>query len=173
MKLLSKASDIFDRTIGFLAFLGAVVIIFMTILVCWDVLGRFFLGHGLGWTMEVVEYSLLWFTLLATAWVLKGEKHVKIDIVLTRLKPRTQALLNTITSLLTSIACLLVTWYSAQVTWAFFQSGERLPTIMMPPKFVPYLIIPVGFAFLFVQFLRRAWGYLKIWRASPNRELRL
>ena len=170
MKLLSKVSGIFDRTLGLLAFLGAAVIIFMTAVVCWDVASRFFLGHGLGWTLEVVEYGLLWFTLLATAWVLKKERHVRIDILLTRLNQKPQALLNIITSILTAGACLVVVWYSAEVTWEFFQTGERLPSLVMPPKFLPYLIIPVGFAFLFVQFLRRAYGYLGIWRASPDRE---
>lgn len=165
MKFLPKASGIFDRTIGLLAFLGAAVIILMTAIVCWDVVSRRFLGHGLGWALEVVEYSLLWFTLLATAWVLKGERHVKIDIVLTRFSPKTQALLNIITSTLTAIACLAITWYGAEVTWEFFQTGELLPTQMMPPKFLPYLIIPVGFVFLFVQFSRRAYGYLRSWRA--------
>lgn len=170
MKLLSKASGIFDRSIGFLAFLGAAVIISMTVIVCWDVISRFFLGRGLGWALEVVEYGLLWFTLLATAWVLKGERHVKIDILLTRLNPKNQALLNSITSILTAVACLAVAWYGAEVTLEFFHTGELLPTEVMPPKFLPYLIIPVGFAFLFAQFLRRAFRYLEIWRALPNRE---
>ena len=172
MKILSKASGIFDRTIGILAFLGAAVIIFMTGVVCWDVASRFFLGRGMGWTLEVVEYGLLWFTLLATAWVLKKERHVKIDILLTRLKPKTQALLNIITSTLTAVACLFIVWYGSEVTWEYLQTGERLPSLVMPPKFLPYLIIPVGFAFLFVQFLRRAYGYLGSWRASPKGEPR-
>jgi C4-dicarboxylate transporter DctQ subunit len=170
MKLLSKASGIFDRTVGLLAFLGAAVIIFVTIVVCWDVTSRFFLGHGLGWALEVAEYSLLWFTLLAAAWVLKGERHVKIDMLLMRLHPKTQALLNIITSVLTAVACLVVTWYGATTTWEFFQTGEHLPSEVMPPKFLPYLIIPIGFAFLFVQFLRRAYGYLRGWKVSLNRE---
>jgi len=168
MKFLSKASGIFDRIIGLLASLGAAVIIFMTIIVCWDVASRFFVGSGMGWTLEVVEYGLLWFTLLATAWVLKKERHVKIDILLTRFSPKTQALLNIITSTLTAVACLFIVWYGAEVTWEFFQTGELLPSLVMPPKFLPYLIIPIGFAFLFVQFARRAYGYLGSWRASPK-----
>ena len=172
MKLLPKVSGIFDRTIGLLALLGAAVIIFMTAVVCWDVASRQFWGRGLGWTLEVVEYGLLWFTLLATAWVLKRERHVRIDILLTRLNPKPQALLNIITSILTACACLVIVWYGTEVTWEFFQTGERLPSLVMPPKFLPYLIIPVGFAFLFVQFLRRAYGYLGSWRASPDREQR-
>jgi len=170
VKFISKTSGIFDRIIGLLASLGAAVIIFMTVIVCWDVTSRFFLGSGMGWTLEVVEYGLLWFTLLATAWVLKRERHVKIDIVLTRFSPKTQAFLNIITSFLTAVACLVVAWYGAEVTWEFFQTGELLPSLVMPPKFLPYLIIPVGFAVLFLQFVRRAYGYLGGWRALPKRE---
>jgi TRAP-type C4-dicarboxylate transport system permease small subunit len=167
MNLHAKLSRFFDRATGLLAALAAVVIFFMTGIVCWDVASRFFLGYGLGWTLEVVEYGMLWFTLLASAWVLKRERHVKIDIVLLRLNPRAQGLVNIITSILAAVACLVVTVVSADLTIEYVQTGERLPTQMMPPKFLPYLVIPVGFAFLFVQFARRAYGYWK-----PLKELR-
>ena len=151
-----------DRAIGLLAALGAVVVVLMTGIVCWDVASRFFLGYGLGWTLEVVEYGMLWFTLLASAWVLKGERHVKIDILLLRLNPRSQVLVNIVTSILAAVGCLIVTAASADLTIEYVQTGERLPTELMPPKFLPYLIIPLGFAFLFIQFARRAYSYWKI-----------
>jgi len=162
MNFYTKLSRLFDRAIDLLAALGAVVIILMTGVVCWDVASRFFLGYGLGWTLEVVEYGMLWFTLLASAWVLKGERHVKIDILLLRLNPSGQVLLNMVTSILAAVACLVVAAASADLTIEYMQTGERLPTEMMPHKFLPYLIIPLGFAFLFIQFARRAYGYGKI-----------
>ena len=169
MKLLSKAAAVFDRIIGALAFLGAAVIVLITLIVCWDNSARFLTGHGLRWSLEIVEYALLWFTLLGTAWLLKWERHVKIDIVLVRFNPKTQAVLNIVTSVLTAIACLIVTWYGAELISEFIQSCELLPTEMMPPKYLPYLIIPIGFVLLFVQFLRRAYGYLGNWRAPSKK----
>jgi len=165
MSLMDRFSGLFDRTIGFLAALGAAVIISITLIVCWDVVMRYFFGSGERWALEIVEYGLLWFTLLASAWVLKGEKHVNVDIILLLLNHRKRALLNIITSILASAACLIVVWYGAAVVSDYIQTGERLPTEMGPLKFLPYLIIPVGFAFLFVQFIRRTYAYVQTLRS--------
>lgn len=162
MNFYTKLSRIFDRAIGLLAALGAMVIILMTGIVCWDVASRFFLGYGLGWALEVVEYGMLWFTLLASAWVLKGERHVKIDILLLRLNRSERVLVNMTTSILAAVACLVVVVAGGDLTIEYMQTGERLPTEMMPPKFLPYLIIPLGFVFLFIQFVRRAYSCWKI-----------
>lgn len=157
-------SRILDKSIGFLAALGAVVILFTTVIVCWEVAVRFFLGYGVGWALEISEYSLLWFTLLASAWVLKRDRHVKIDIVLLHLTPEKRNIVNLATSILAAAACLVIVWASGDLIWKYIKSGERLPTEVMPPKFLPYLIIPIGFAFLFLQFVRRIKGYWNEWK---------
>ncbi len=164
MKLLSKVSGIFDRTLGLLAFLGAAVIIFMTAVVCWDVASRFFLGHGLGWTLEVVEYGLLWFTLLATAWVLKKERHVRIDIMVNRLKPRFQNLFNIFGSIIGAVVSFVLAWYGAQVTLTSFHKGILEENLRIP-EWTVQVIIPVGGLLLFIQFLRMTYGYLRGSRA--------
>lgn len=158
---VNRFSGPFDRTIGFLAALGAAVIMLITLIVCWDVVMRYFLGSGERWVLEIVEYGLLWFTLLASAWVLKGEKHVIVDIFLLRLSPRKRAFLNIATSVLASAACAIIVWYGAAVVWGYIQTGERLPTEVAPFKFIPFLIIPIGFVFLFLQFIRRAYAFIQ------------
>ena len=168
MSLITKLSVLFDRTIGLLAALGALVIAFLTVIVCWDVAFRFFFGSGPMWVLEVVEYGLLWFTLLASAWVLKGERHVKIDILLLLLNPKSRILINLITSILATVACLIVVWYSTGVVWEYLQTGERLPTEVRPFKFIPYLIIPIGFVLLFIQFIRRTYGYFLSWKREAK-----
>ncbi|MBW2610194.1 MAG: TRAP transporter small permease [Deltaproteobacteria bacterium] len=170
MNLIKKLSVIFDRTLGLLAALGAVVIAFMTVIVCWDVICRYFIGSGPIWVLEVTEYGLLWFTLLASAWVLKGERHVKIDILLLRLYPKTRALVNIITSVFATVACLIVVWYSTGVVWEYMQSGERLPSEIRPYKFIPYLILPIGFLLLFMQFFRRTYGYFLTWKTEAKKK---
>lgn len=170
MNFITKLSAIFDRTIDLLAALGAAVIAFMTIIVCWDVIGRYFIGSGPLWVLEVTEYGLLWFTLLASAWVLKGERHVKIDILLLSLHPKTRALFNMVTSVLATAACLIVVWYSTGVVWEYIQSGERLPSEVRPYKFIPYLILPIGFLFLFIQFIRRTYGYFLTWKTEAEKK---
>jgi TRAP-type C4-dicarboxylate transport system permease small subunit len=103
---------------------------------------------------------------LTVSLTLKREGHVKMDLVLTRLRPGTQSILNIITSVIGIFICLVLTWYGTVVTWDYFQTGYYIGTMLMPPKAPIMLIIPVGSFLLLIQFLRRAYSYLESWRAS-------
>ncbi len=161
MKLLMKVTAIFDRTIGLLALLAAIIYISIMLLVLTQIGLRYFMGLGISWVLEITEYGLLFMTFLGAAWLLKREGHVKMDIVLTRLKPRTQSLVNIITSILGAITMLPVVWYGVKVTWHSFQMGYQIESLLLPPEWPILAIIPVGSFLLFMQFLRRAWEYLK------------
>ncbi len=167
MKLLSKSSAVFDRTLDFLAILAAALLVFITLGITTEVVLRKVLVSPIIWMAEAAEYSLLWITFLVSAWVLRSEGHVRMDLLLSNLNPKTQALLNTVTSVVGIIICLALTWFSAQVTWGYFQTDYRLPTFVRPPKFPIMLVVPVGSFLLSIQFLRRSYGYFQSWRASP------
>jgi len=170
MKLITKATAIFDRTIGLLSLFAGILIIYIMLSVTAEVATRYFLGGMMGWVIEVSEYSLLFITFLATAWVLKREGHVKMDLVLRRLNPRTQSLLNIITSIIGALICLIVAWYGVKVTWNSYQIGYVMAKPLRPPQFLILFIIPVGSFLLFIQFLRRTYGYLGHRKELPNKE---
>ena len=170
MKLITKATPIFDRTIGLLSLFAGILILFIMVSVTAEVATRYFLGSMMGWVIEVSEYSLLFITFLATAWVLKKERHVKMELVLRRLNPRTQSLLNIITSIIGAIICLIVAWYGVKVTWGSYQIGYIMAKPLRVPQFLILFIIPVGSFLLFIQFLRRTYGYLGYWKELPNKE---
>lgn len=166
MKQLIKALAIFDGTNNLLALLGGVLVAFVMLIVCAEVVMRYFVGRSIIWVFEVTEYSLLFMTFLAAAWLLKKEGHVSIDLLLNRLSPKPRAMVNIITSIIGAIVCLVVAWYGSVVTVELLQQGEHQATIVEPPSFILYVVIPVGSFLLFVQFLRRAYGYLGNWRDS-------
>jgi len=171
MKLLTKVTAIFDRTIDILAWLASGLLLFATLSICLDVIFRYFLNRPLIWVLEISEYILLWITFLGAAWLLKIEGHVKVDIVLNQLKAKNQALLNTITSVTGAMMCLALTWYGVLATWDFFQRGHYDPTILQPPTFILIAIIPAGSFLLFIQFLRRAYGNLSSLKSSSKKEM--
>ena len=165
-RLLAKGGSVFDYIIGSLTYLAAAILTFIMLAVCWDVIARAVVGQPLKWVLEFSEYSLLYITFLCTAWVLKNERHVIVDIGLNQLNPRTRALFNVATSILGAIICLLLTWYGWDVAWEHLVKGFYQPTVIKPPDFPIFVIIPIGSFLLFIQFLRRTSKYLGNWRAS-------
>lgn len=166
MKLLTKSSSVFDYIIGSLTYLAAAILTFIMLAVCWDVIARAAFGQPLKWVLEFSEYSLLYITFLGTAWVLKNERHVIVDIGLNQLNPGNRALLNVVTSILGVIICLFLTWYGWDVSWEHLVQGFYQPTMIKPPDFPIFVIIPIGSFLLTIQFLRRACKYVGDWRAS-------
>ncbi len=170
VKLLGKVANIFDRTIEYLAIVAAALIILMMLNVGVGVFLRYFLGRPTGWVIDISEWSLVYITFLATAWLLREEGHVKMDILLTRLGPRVQVWLGIITSIIGAIGCFLIAWYGAKVTWGLFQVGYSTAAVLIMPKFIILGVIPVGGFFLFIQFLRRTYGYLVRLKVSANKQ---
>ena len=161
MKLLTKLNSAFDLALDLSAILAALLLLFMMLAVCAEILLRFLLNITLSWLLEISQACLLSITFLATAWVLKREGHVGLDAILSRLKPRTQAIVNTTTSILGAIMCLIVVWYGIKATYSDIQGGYRLTGEIMLPRGPLEAIIPVGSILLFTQFLRRIRGSVR------------
>ena len=159
MKLLKSAGRIFDRAVNISATFAGALIVFVLVAVFYEVVNRYFFGRAILWTYEVVEFTLLYITFLATAWLLKEEAHVKIDLVLQQLKPKRQAVLNVITSVICAIAFLIIIVYSIISILESIELGLFTPTELETPKHYVMLCIPIGGICLFIQFLRRAYKY--------------
>ena len=166
MKFLHTLMDKFDRILDLMAFLAGVLLSFLAICICFEVLLRYFLGYTIFWVKEVSEFILLYITFLGGAWLLKREGHVKMDLLATAMKPRSEAFLTVATSILGAITCLIVTFYGIRITWYNWKAGIYIATLLEPPKYLILAIIPVGSFFLFVQFLRRSYGAFRTWRST-------
>jgi len=167
-KLQKKATSVFEHALNVTAFAAGVLIIIMMLTTCFDVVTRR-IGYAQKWTIEVSEYYMIFITFLGTAWLLREEGHVKMDILVNALNQRTQALLGIITSIIgVVISFYLVAWGSL-TTWDHYQRGILQMTPLLTPSAVLLAIIPIGGILLFIQFLRRTYGYLRAWRLEPGR----
>ena len=101
MKILMKVTNSFDGALNATGFLASILLGFIMCSVTAEVVARHFLGISISWWMvETTEYMLLYITFLGAAWVLRKEGHVKMDLLLSRFKPRDQDTVNIITSIL-------------------------------------------------------------------------
>jgi C4-dicarboxylate transporter DctQ subunit len=84
MKALKRFDTIFDRMIRILFHVASglsLVIVFGT---ATEILMRYFLNRPQIWAVEVTEYTMLYITFLGSAWLLREEGHVKMDILIWR-----------------------------------------------------------------------------------------
>ena len=156
-----KAGAIFDRFLDVLFFVACAIFIAAMFIICTDVVMRYALNQPLGWTIEVCEYILVGIGSLGMAWLLKEEGHVKVDLLLNRLKPRPQALLTGITSALGAAAVLIIAVYGFLEAINLVEMGATETGVLRIPK--AYLIFPlsIGFFLFFIQLVRRSYKHLR------------
>ena len=172
MKILTKLPVIVDRVVDFLAILAAACIIGIMLLMCYEVVMRYFFNIGSAWAVELTEYGLFLLAFLGATWLLKREGHVRVDLAVNRLSPKGQALMNTATSILGILVCLIITWYAAESAWDHFERGIPVVKTLRVPK-APFLaVISLSSFLLAIQFLRQAYGHLKNWSQAKEKVYR-
>jgi TRAP-type C4-dicarboxylate transport system permease small subunit len=142
-------------------YLVGAAVVFMILSVFAEVFVRLLFGFSIQWVVEINEYLIFYMTFLGTAWLLRREGHVKVDILLNVLPPRGQDALNAITSIICAVLCLVVTYYSTVTTIDLFQRHIRSLTLMATPMGYLIGIIPIGCFSLFIQFLRKTCKYIQ------------
>ncbi len=161
-KTLSILDCIYYRCINSGAALAGVLIVCIMLLTSADVLMRKFLFMPIKGSIEISEYFMIWITFLGAAWVLKQEGHVKVDVLLTSLKPRSQALLNAATSYIMAAICLFLTVWGGIVTHDVVIRGAARVYQFTVPLWILVIIIPISSFFLFIQSIKRARGYMQL-----------
>ncbi len=161
MAFLKKAAKIFDFVLDALRFLAMILLLFAWLSACFEVFMRYFFNRPQVWTSELVEYSLLYMTFLGTAWVLREEQHVTMDITISKLGPKTRNIANIATSVLSGLLCLVMTWYAGTTTLVHFNRASVTPKALEFPLYPLLGIISLGFGLLTVQFMRRAYKSMK------------
>jgi TRAP-type C4-dicarboxylate transport system permease small subunit len=120
------------------------------------------------WVTEVTECLLLYTTFLGTAWLLRDEGHVKVDIILNRLKPRTTAFFGILSSLVGIFVSIMMAFYGMSATWNYYRRGIYTPTAMEIPVAAILLIIPIGSFFLLIEFVRRTGRFVGEYGIEKN-----
>lgn len=156
-----KATRVFDRLVGIFGAVAAGILLFVVLLTSVEVGTRFFLNFPIVWSVEISEYALLFITFLTAAWVLRGEGHVTVDLVLNCFKPRTRFMIRSVTYIITAVGCLVIGYYSSLATWRQYETHTFSPSFLNIPNAYTMFIIPIGFFLLFIQLLRNSYGYLK------------
>ena len=159
-KTTRKFITIYDNINKALAYFSGVLLALITISVCAEVIVRKFLSLSIIGVVESSEYALVFITFLSASWVLKRDAHVKVDIVLAWIKPRTQALFNMITAIFGAILCMFIAYRSAFVIWDLWQRDLHTVKALELPMAPLHTSIFVGSFMLSIGFLIKAYLHL-------------
>ena len=106
------------------------------------------------------EYSLVWMTFLAAPWILLRDGHVRVEILVEAVGPRSQRVIGVLVSIVGVIACAVLAWRTGIAAVEYAQNDVRVGRIWNIPRIYPYIAVPFGSAFLSLAFVIRLLLYL-------------
>ena len=140
------------------AVVAALLLGALAVLVTGDVIARN-LGLGtLPWIIEVSEYSLPLATFLVAPWLLSRSEHVRLDTLITALPPAAGRVLERIADGVGLLICVVFVVYGAKAIASSAQQGSMVIKAIVFPEWWLYAPVPVCFALLAIEFVRRMLG---------------
>ena len=147
-RLFAKVNTIF-------AVLGAAILLFIMFSISYGALTRYFNFPSPIWIVQINEYSLVWVCFLATAWVLAENKHVRVDILMSRFDQKRQTVLLFIQDAVSIVLCAVLCYLGSLSTWEHLRDKVMDVGSIDVPKGWVIGVIPLGFLLLTLQFLQR------------------
>jgi TRAP-type mannitol/chloroaromatic compound transport system permease small subunit len=157
-RILTTIADVIDalttaigRAVAWLAL--AIVLVQFGLVVA-----RYVFGLGSIWLTETVTYGSAMMFMLAAAWTLRADGHVRVDVFYAHAQQRTQAIVDLAGALLLLLPfALLLIWLSvpyASRSWAIMERSQE--TSGLPLVYALKTVIPLFAALMALQGIAQA-----------------
>ena len=136
----------------------------LVLVVCYDVFTRYLMQNSMVAVQEMEWHLFALVFLLGSAYSLKHDRHVRVDVFYSRFSPKRKALVNLGGSVLFLIPfCLVGIWGSQAFVISSFMIGETSPDPGgLPARFILKAAIPVGFLLVLLQGIAMSFKSLAI-----------
>lgn len=164
---IKGAANWLERLQRWAALASGLFITILMFITVYEVVMRYFLRLPTGRTQEVEQYYLLvGIVFFAIGFTLLEEGHVTIDLVVSRLPPRAQLVMDgVIASTVTIVFAILLIW--GGVLLAVRHQTATTPVTRMP-LFVGYIMIPIGSFLLLLQAVIRLIKKVSLLRSTKT-----
>jgi len=154
MSLNDKGDRIISTVIfisrGLLAIAG-IMILLMAFSATYGVTRRYILHNPEPYSYEISMMLLLWCFVLAVAALQQEERHLRGDFILNRLPKNFRFFVHRILSPALAVLCsCALTWKGWEAAMFSMAIGERSNSAWAEPLFPVKILIPIGYASLFL-----------------------
>jgi TRAP-type C4-dicarboxylate transport system permease small subunit len=156
-----RKTRILEKIVGRGGSLGIIGLAFMVVSISYDVAMRYFFSAPTHWALEVNTFLLVFLCVVPAADVLKAGGQIRITFLTDRLRPKTRAVLDSMRAAAGILFCAVMTWKGAVMSFQAWQHNDRMSTSLGTPMAIPYLLLPIGFGLLGVQYLTLLIGKKK------------
>lgn len=137
----------------------------MSVILGWNVLGRYLTGNSLSWADEVARYSMIWLTFLGAGLALREGAHAAITNAQDALPGPWQRALRVLILLVLLGFFAFMVWVG--IDYMNRMAVQRSAALRVPMKWV-YAAMPAGFSLMIVHLALMAPRYLRAGLQRPE-----
>ena len=123
----------------------------MTLVSFTQVVARYVFNFSFVWALELVTYLFAWLIFLGISYGVRVGSHIGVDALVKSLSPGKARAVGSIATIL-CMAYAAIVFYGGWIYVAKIHAigimGEDIPI----PQWVPRLVLPIGYALLFLRF---------------------
>jgi len=161
------------RIITGLAALAAAMLGAFTIGIVYDVSVRTLGFQPPAYTVSLVEYGLLYVTVLAAPWLLREKGHVFVDLAMRAMPPAARRFNENAMYVLGAVVCAVLTYAAGELTLESWQRGDLDTRDFDMPRWLIYLPMTLCFLLLVIEFVRYLFGPDSLYRDTGPQGERL
>ena len=168
--MLNTSVKVINRITSAGGLLGGILFGLMALETFYSVFCRYVLRDPVFWSEEITRYLLTWGTMAAMAYAMMQNRHIRTRVLLDRVSPKTQALLELFTDIIAIVLLIVFIWMSAKLAIGTFLLGKKSITLLRFPLWIPQIALPIGGIFFFLQFVEKLMNDLPVFRQQWARK---
>lgn len=152
-KVLSVVTKAIDEVAIFAGNLSALFILAMAFCTGYEVLARTLFNKPTSWTLELSIHLTIGATFLGAAYVAEKGRHIKVDIVTSRLCRKVQNALDFTMHLFSLVVCAAFLYGSVKLVKLSGITHAVTPALQLP-LYLPQMTMVIGLSLLLLQLMK-------------------
>ncbi|WP_342587527.1 TRAP transporter small permease [Halalkalibacter urbisdiaboli] len=135
-------------------------IILIAFMVVGNVLSRAIVGSGWAYTQEISRFAVTVATFMGISYAARKGRHISMSAFFDLAPYPIRKGLSILIPALTSFVLLILAFFAYEYFMSLYES-KRTTTAMEMPVYFMAVVVPIGFIFGAIQFLRNMWINIK------------
>jgi len=152
---MAALARFYERVLEVSGLIAALLVFAMTALIVADVALRNFFNTTLPASVELTEYAMFYAATFAAPWLLKRGQHIRIDVLITRVRPVVGWAMEIASDLIGLVLSLLMTWYGVWMVTRSMTGGTLVVKNLIFLEWYVLWPLPVMFVLLAIEFVFR------------------
>ena len=150
---IKKTGSVIERLSEWTGWIGALFIFIMIPLISYEVFMRYVFNKAPMVADEFSAYLLVGCAFIGLAYTLKEKGHIRVEVVVSRIRTKTAKWLRLFTLLLALAVVVILVNTSFEFVQYSIKFGLKSESWLQVPEYIPKMALPVGFFLLSCQLL--------------------